>query len=187
IKPEHLSQIGKRGVSFRTGGNGLGLSYATSKIESWGGKLEIESEYSKWTTITVKIPSVAVPEWFTAEMALGDAKEFILTDDRPDMHLLVQDALKENHGHLEKYFHQSPEEFEGWYLNNKNTLHFPFFVFDYDLGPDKKTGLDLIEEFGLQSNSILMTNFHDDALVQAKVMNAGVRMFPKGLVEFLGG
>ncbi|HAZ13184.1 MAG: hypothetical protein A2X86_15985 [Bdellovibrionales bacterium GWA2_49_15] len=184
IKPEHLDQIGKRGMSFRTGGNGLGLSYAKSKIESWGGRLEIESVFQHGTTVMVKIPSVAVPKWFTAEIALDGAKEFILTDDRPDMHLLVQDALKENHAHLEKYFHQSPEEFEAWFLENKNALHSPVFVFDYDLGTDKKTGLDLIEEFGLQSNAILMTNFYDDALVQAKVVNAGVRMFPKGLVEY---
>ncbi|MBI2519944.1 MAG: HAMP domain-containing histidine kinase [Bdellovibrio sp.] len=187
IKLEQLSQIGKRGVSFRTGGNGLGLSYAISKVESWGGRLEIESVYQQGTTVTVKIPSVAIPEWFTAGMALDGAKEFILTDDRADMHLLVQDALKENHGHLEKYFHQTSEEFETWFLKNKNALHSPVFVFDYDLGQDEKTGIDLIEEFGLQANSILMTNFHDDAFVQAKVMKAGVRMFPKALVEFVGG
>ena len=41
IKPEHLSQIGKRGVSFRTDGNGLGLSYTTSKVESWGADLKL--------------------------------------------------------------------------------------------------------------------------------------------------
>ncbi len=58
IKPEDLSYVTR---SFYKGedqsaGEGIGLSISQKIMELHGGKLEIESEYGKGTTVTILIP-----------------------------------------------------------------------------------------------------------------------------------
>lgn len=186
IKPEHLALIGKRGISFREGGNGLGLSFAMEKVDEWGGKITISSELGNGTIVSISLPRVKTPSWFHKKLNLKNVREFILTDDRPVIHTLVKESLEKNVPGIKKYFHHSSEEFENWFQENREKLIGPIFVFDYDLGENTKNGIDLIQEFDLESKSVLLTNYYDDLLVQTKAQNANVRMFPKGLIEYLG-
>lgn len=186
IRREQLGLIGKRGVSFREGGHGLGISFAMEKVEEWGGKVEITSMLNIGTTVTISLPKEKVPKWFSGRLSLKNIKEFILTDDRPVIHSLVKDSLEKNNIGIKKYFHQTSEEFEAWYDKNQKKLVSPIFVFDYDLGDNSRTGIDLIQDFNLESKSILLTNYYDDLLVQTKALNANVKIFPKGLIEYLG-
>jgi len=186
IRPEQLDLIGKRGVSFREGGNGLGLSFAMEKVEEWGGKLSIVSELDIGTTVTISLPKERAPKWFSGKLDIKNFKEFIFTDDRPVIHALVKDSLEKATGDIKSYFHHTSEEFEVWYLENKKELMAPIFVFDYDLGDNSRTGIDLIQDFNLESKSILLTNYYDDLLVQTKALNANIKIFPKGLIEYLG-
>ncbi|MED3690175.1 HAMP domain-containing sensor histidine kinase [Peribacillus butanolivorans] len=59
ISPEHLLHVFERfyrvdsSRARKTGGNGLGLSIARSIVESFGGKLEIQSEVGEGTSVTI--------------------------------------------------------------------------------------------------------------------------------------
>ena len=186
IKSEHLAVIGKRGVSFREGGNGVGLNYSIEKVEHWGGKFSIDSKYGKGTTIRIELPKADVPSWFSGTVALDGINEFILIDDRPVIHTLVEEKLNKLNSNVTRYFHRSPQEFESWYSKNKKNLKSPFFLFDYDMGEEEKTGIELIQDYDLESSSILLTNFYDDSTVQIKADHAKVKIFPKGLIEYIG-
>ena len=87
---------------------------------------------------------------------------------------------------MKKYFHHSSEEFNAWYAREKDDLISPLFVFDYDIGEEGITGLDIIKKFDLSSQSILMTNYYDDPLIQEKTHNARVRIYPKALISYMG-
>ncbi|WP_349728770.1 sensor histidine kinase [Peribacillus frigoritolerans] len=61
ISPEHLPHVFERfyrvdsSRARKTGGNGLGLSIARSLVESFNGKLEIQSEVGKGTLVTITL------------------------------------------------------------------------------------------------------------------------------------
>lgn len=186
IKPELLAMIGKRGVSFRTNGNGLGISYAIDKVEQWGGKFTLSSVYGIGTTVEIELPKELIPQWFAGKVDFQKAHEFILTDDRPVIHTLVKERLEKINKDMKTFFHHSSEEFSSWYLDNKENLNSPLFIFDYDLGREGMTGTEIIETFNLSSQAILMTNHYDDPIVQKKAIHAKVRIFPKPLIEYFG-
>jgi hypothetical protein len=61
ISPEHLPHVFERfyrvdsSRARKTGGNGLGLSIAQTLVESFGGKLEIQSEVGEGTLVTITL------------------------------------------------------------------------------------------------------------------------------------
>lgn len=183
IKIDDLPHVGKRGVSFRKNGNGLGISYAIEKIKEWNGTFKIESEYLKGTTITIDLPKVSSPDWFFTDTDLSSYKEIILLDDKPVIHTLISDKLS---GYsIKKYFFHTSDGFTEWYRVQRNDLEKPFFIFDYDLGEINIKGIDIIEKYSLVNNSVLMTNFFDDIELQNRAEISQVKIFPKSLLEFL--
>ena len=58
ISPALLKKLGTRGVTDGKGkaGTGLGIFYAKSSVESWGGKLEIESEEGAGSLFRICLP-----------------------------------------------------------------------------------------------------------------------------------
>lgn len=57
ISPEILAKLGERGKTHgKEGGSGLGLHHARASAEAWGGRLDVESEPGKGTTVTIRIP-----------------------------------------------------------------------------------------------------------------------------------
>jgi signal transduction histidine kinase len=56
IPPDLLPRIFEPRFSTRTSGSGLGLAIVRRLVESWGGRIEVESEAGWGTTITVRLP-----------------------------------------------------------------------------------------------------------------------------------
>jgi signal transduction histidine kinase len=57
IPADILSQLGERGATFgKEGGNGLGLYHARTWVECWGGSLEIGSQVSEGTRVSITLP-----------------------------------------------------------------------------------------------------------------------------------
>lgn len=57
IPPENLHRIFKKGFSDKiSNGNGLGLSYAKEVVESYGGKISMESKLGVGSTVILQVP-----------------------------------------------------------------------------------------------------------------------------------
>lgn len=57
IPKDVIGKIGTKGFSFgKSNGNGLGLSNAISVVESWGRRVEITSNFSQGTSVTLRLP-----------------------------------------------------------------------------------------------------------------------------------
>lgn len=79
IPPDILSKLGQRGATFgKEGGNGLGLWHAKTTVESWGGRLEIESQVGTGTTVRLILPRAEAPHASTSE---GPAAAILIDDD----------------------------------------------------------------------------------------------------------
>lgn len=61
IPKEHLDRVTEPLYSTKSRGIGLGLSIASAILDRHGGKLKIESEEGRGTTMTVQLPAAATP------------------------------------------------------------------------------------------------------------------------------
>lgn len=182
IKEEHLSQIGVRGKSFRENGNGFGLSDATSKIESWGGQLEIKSKFNQGTIIQINLKADEVPSWYTGNINIDGVTDFVLVDDRPLNHTLVKDLLKKKNYTRENHFFKSTKSFEADLSEKIEELKSPLFLIDYDMG-EAMNGIELIQKHDLADKALLFTNYYDDPYVQLSAMNSNIKILPKFVVK----
>jgi signal transduction histidine kinase len=57
IPPELLPRVFEPRFSTTTSGSGLGLAIVRRLVESWGGRIEVESESGRGTVVTVQLPS----------------------------------------------------------------------------------------------------------------------------------
>lgn len=55
---EQVENIGKRGLSYKKNGNGLGMNFIMEKVHDWHGELKIHSEVSNGTSIRSLFPLI---------------------------------------------------------------------------------------------------------------------------------
>lgn len=88
--PEHvLKKLGEKGFSHgkigQESGSGLGFHHAKETIESFGGKLDVESVVGSGTTINISLEKAAGPSWFVENLNLYHDKKILILDDDESM------------------------------------------------------------------------------------------------------
>ena len=56
---------------------------------------------------------------------------------------------------------------------------------DYELLGGAKTGLDLIKQFSIERNSILVTSRYDEKTIMKRCEKDGIKLIPKGMAGFV--
>jgi FixJ family two-component response regulator len=59
------------------------------------------------------------------------------------------------------------------------------YLIDYELLPDSKNGLDVIEELKLNNEAILVTSCFEDITIRNRCKNIGVKIIPKPYVPYI--
>ena len=186
IPSEILARIGERGISYGKdggdSGSGLGLYHARKTVESSGGKLTIESQVGKGTTVTMTLPRARTPKWFVESLRLGEGLTVISVDDDQTIHqvwaerLQSVDATRLGIKHLA---FSSLSHFED-FLKVKSAGESLFLV-DYEFLGQDGTGLDVIERTGIRSNTVLVTSRFEETRVRLGAEKLGIRILPKVL------
>lgn len=170
----------KNFTSGKLNGSGLGLYHAKTFIESWGGKIFIESTENIGTTITLLIPIIERASWFIPRIKIKSNQTVIILDDQVSQHHVWDLKLAENgfHGNVKKFL--SPNEF----LEFKKISDFSddteyVFFFDYDLGAGEIPGLDLLKEVSPSAQRHLVTGHFDDHEIQEICSRENIFLIPK--------
>ena len=180
IPSDELACVGTKGFTTKQGGTGLGLFYAREFAIAAGGNLEIHSERSVGTTVSLHLPLSSASGPYVERVEVPAHGEVAILDDQTSTHLswkLRLDELRARGGTFTLNVFSSPTEFLAWYRAKKRQG--ALCLLDYDLGSGTMTGLDVARELGLGANAILVTGHYDSEDIQRECAEAGVRLLPK--------
>ncbi|HVV69212.1 MAG TPA: HAMP domain-containing sensor histidine kinase [Patescibacteria group bacterium] len=190
IPVEVLKILGQPGVTYgKQDGHGLGVYYAKNTLDSWGGKLIIESELGKGTSVKVCLPKTPSPSWFVPILHLYDKQHLAIVDDDISIHELWKERIKQytKMENIKITLHQfhSPDEIKNWFQNIKIEKNNVTYLFDYEFIGYEETGLDLIQNLSINDRSILVTSHIDDRNILLQCEALGVSIIPKDLVSLI--
>ena len=180
IPKEDLSFIGTKGFTTKRGGTGLGLFYAREFAKAAGGEIQIQSERSIGTTVSLRIPLSSASGPYIESVEVPAHAEVVVLDDQSSTHLswkLRLEELRTKGAIFTLRLFSSPADFLSWYRLEERSR--TLCLIDYDLGVNAMTGLDVVHELGPHANAILVTGHYDSEDVQRQCAERGVRLLPK--------
>jgi signal transduction histidine kinase len=190
MSPSLIDRLGVWGVTFnKSGGSGLGLAHAKETIESWGGRVRIESDVGRGTRVTLALPRKDPPSWFVPNLAVRSGATVVIVDDDQSIHQVWQgrfglESTVQKGVSLEHL--SNSEQFRQFYRTRYFDLEDPLFLVDYEiLGGPGTSGLDLIEECGITDRAILVTSHYEDPGIRRRCERSGVRLIPKSMSGFV--
>jgi signal transduction histidine kinase len=189
--PKHiLEKLGQMGVTHgkegSQSGSGLGVYHAKKTAESMGGTFEIDSLEGKGTTIKIILPLAESPNWFANKIDLTAKKYLISLDDDISIHQIWAGRLSSlGLNDIEHLRFQSGEAFKHYVVSNMTKLKETLFLVDYELLNQSLTGLDIIDELGIEKYSILVTSRYEESSIQERASRLRLPILPKALAGFV--
>ncbi len=186
ISQDLLPRIGEKGFSFgKENGSGLGVYYAKETIRSWGGRLEIASQASVGTSITIVLNKQKQPSWFAKSVQFPKGSTVIILDDDPTVHALWQERMKEIANDLSIQHFFEPQAALSWFRKNRENLGKCSVLSDYELRAKGANGLDVIELLGVDhQNVLLVTSAFEDSGVRSKCDELKIKILPKPSIAY---
>ena len=163
-------------------GMGIGLSSAKELVESWNGKISLESQVGVGTTITIQLPKATQPNWLLTKLNLKDIQQLVVIDDQPFVTETWKQKLQGIALSEKIVWIQNIKDWIQWHGSNK--IEKTMFLVDYDLGASLQ-GLDIISKYALLPNAALITGHDDDREVRANAEAIGAKILPKSLIHMV--
>lgn len=188
IPADVLPNLMKKGFSFgKQGGVGLGLHFAKTALEAWGGGVSISSEPGQGTLVTLRLPRISPPAWFVPSLELVEHQTVVVADDDNTIHQVWHgrfDACRSSGVRIAHF--SSPEELARWVSVRETSESAPvLFLVDYEFIGNKKNGLEIIRDLGIGKHTVLVTSRFEESDVLAGCKELGVRLIPKSQAGFV--
>lgn len=188
--PEHiLKRVGERGFSYgkngSQSGSGLGLFHAKEVVESFKGKFLIESKEGYGTTITMSFLKAQPPKWFVPKIEVFPNTKIVVLDDDRSIHEIWKSrllSLNSEQWGVSLISFVFGGDFKLWVQEQKD-LTKVLFLMDFELLNQKQTGLDLVEELGL--NAILVTSRFEEVSIITRCEALKIGLIPKGMASLI--
>ncbi len=187
-----LKKLGEIGVTYgkegTQSGSGLGIYHAKKTVESSGGKLEISSIENIGTTISMHFPRSQAPKWFVEKLSLKPQQQVISLDDDMSIHSIWKGRFESQRLQEIGFQHltfTSGQEFKDWFKSNRDFNLVRLYLVDYELLNQKQSGLEIINELRIGSQSILVTSRYEEESIREKCNLLGVRLIPKTMAAFV--
>ena len=186
IPQSKLKLIQHQGYSFnKKGGHGLGLSYAVDSFKEAGACLKIQSIEGMGTDILVDIPCAKPPSYFFKELNLQSDSQCVFVDDYENILNTWKDIIAKNYPKkiLDNcIFMNDLEEFQQWLDLGLWDEKTHFFV-DYHFTRDNLKGTDVIANYPIKENTVLVTSQYDNPKLLRKLKDLNIKLLPKQLLK----
>ena len=207
--PKHvLEKLGQAGVTHgkdnTQSGSGLGIYHAIKTIQEFDGQIKFLSvsaddlnnynlSKTTGTTITIELPKAKTPAWFAESIQLHSNQEFVTVDDDISTHQIWKgrlESLKSKEHNIKTSSFTSANEFRVYYnktlkgqiSKKSNSNERIIFLIDYEFLNQNDTGLKIITELNIQSNSVLVTSRFDEPNIRNECEAQRIKILPKQLV-----
>ena len=190
IPSELINQIFEKDFSYnKEKGSGIGLHHAKQFIESWAGKIQVESLEGSGTTFTITLPVEDKASWFLPRIKIKeDSKIFVLDDQRSAL-MFWKQKLEEKF--KESGVDSNPNEriqlfdkVEDFKSKSDSFDNGSIFLIDYDLGQDIN-GLDVLNSIPRPYIRCLVTGHFDDIEIRDECARSGIFLIPKSSIDKL--
>lgn len=179
IEQEYSDRILEKDFSLKEKGSGLGLYYAKQYLDSIHGGLKINSLRGVGTSIEISIPLTASPKWIRDTLFLAGYKRIVIADDYVLNTEMIKKVFMEKCPGIEIVTFTKVDDLELFLKSKSELRNDSFFVIDYEFVNSRKTGVDFILNYSLQSNSILATHhFDNDEVIKCCSLNE-IKICPK--------
>ena len=184
IPPDILKSIkeGRQVARKQTkdAGHGLGLSHARQVMTGLGGRLEFELPKGGGAIVRMIMPRAEPPIWFIDEVRVAPGAICVIDDDVSVFQIWKSRQISKSNNDL---FHFTSErEFVAWHnAGNRASL----YLVDFEFISQPKDGLQIIEEYSLQPNAILVTSHFDEKNVRETAQRLNVRIIPKSMAALI--
>lgn len=167
-------------------GNGLGLVHAKTSVESWNGKISIQSELGTGTRVSIVLPIARSPDWFAPNILTSSCSTIVVLDDDQSIHEVWRERFNQNYSSKVTVKHFSTSsEFKRFLRSLNGNLQDFVFLVDFELIGCDETGLDLIESFGIAASSLLVTSRFEETSIVNRCETLGIKMIPKSMAGFV--
>jgi signal transduction histidine kinase len=180
IPADILPRLAVEGNTFKPNGNGYDLFHAKNTIENqMGGVFSISSTEGVGTSVSLKLP-VVLEKKSTPSLTVPilPGMSIVIIDDEPLIHESYRRIILEKSPGTKIVSIYSGQEFEKWFQENED-LTFKFYLFDFNLGETSKDGLQLIEQYSLGLESLLITGDAHLPEIQQKAKQLCTRVVSK--------
>ena len=186
IAPEILPQLMQEGKSFgKKDGNGLGLFHARNTVENLKGNILISSVLNGGTSLFIELPIVKSEKTNPFTISLRSNQTLVILDDDKLIHASV-DLLLKNCPETKVVHLYSIEEFEKWMNENgAGELGSRVYWMDYDLKHKEKSGISMIQKFGLELEAFLITGMANDAEIKNMAQSLQIRILSKDYIPWI--
>jgi len=192
IPDQILNRLGQMGVSHGkdgiNSGSGLGIYHAKNTIESFGGKFDIETQIGRGTKIIMTFDRAKIPSWFVDKLVFKPDTPIVCLDDDFSIHQIWAKRFEDlkSQGWVGSLINlSSGDALVNWIKQNRNISNEALYLIDFEFLGQQVTGLDLVEQFGLQNQSILVTSRFEEPKIQSRCAELGVKLIPKGMASLV--
>jgi hypothetical protein len=183
IRAEDLERLGKKDFTTKKDGHGLGIFHARSTIEEHGGDLKFRSKVGEGTSVDIYLPRSSTPRWFIPYIPISKGLEVIIVDDDPSIHQVWNMRLLDFEC-VVRHCYDYKDLLDYLSISTSSITQKTFLV-DYEFLGSAKTGLDMIVEFGIIQDSILVTTHYEEDKVLSQCSEIGVKLIPKNLAAIV--
>lgn len=185
------SRLGERGLTFgRHNGSGLGVYHAVKTIGASGGSINFASIEGQGTTVEITLPLDPARHSASEITSVKLTSQVVVIDDDPAIHRFWELNVEKHSSVTGRkvdllHFH-SYDDAKRWIkVSRPNTDR--LFLVDYELSELGPTGLDLVEELKIATQSVLVSSRADDEAVRLRANKIGIRVLSKDRAASLFG
>ncbi|OYZ24207.1 MAG: hypothetical protein B7Y39_01930 [Bdellovibrio sp. 28-41-41] len=185
IASEIINKVFENGfTSGKAGGTGIGLYHAKQWIESWGGKIGVNSQKDFETLVTITLPIKERAKWYVPRLKLNQDSVIVILDDQLAARHLWNEKMREVALSANTKLFSSSRELLS--LKNKFSENPERYIFllDFDLN-EEINGLDLLSNLPTESQKFLVTGNFDQFDIRSRCSRDGVFLIPKSQISTL--
>ncbi|MCE3268999.1 MAG: hypothetical protein K0R49_1251 [Burkholderiales bacterium] len=176
-----LSKI-RNAVSVTDGkiaGHGIGYGQVQSMLAQNNGTLDIQSDLSSGTKVTLSFPKIVAPSWVADKILLNSDDLIIILDDDPSIHDAWEAKFDTFAPHISRrHFEKGDKVLEFLSTLTEAEKKRVFLLTDYELLKQGLHGLNIIEKAKIQ-RSILVTSHYNNRSVKELAALTNTKILPK--------